>query len=182
MCFRQWCLILKFVLVAIMLQSCVSWKKMNKIVEKEPPSESFSSIRISNCAVSDSSEKIYNYYSFYRLNKMSRSWKNTLYNWKETIVQLDSLEKGISVSFFLGENLSDQYFLKGKWKNNFFYAKRRIRAKGIPPLYFFYDEKLCVIGKHGTELCLIQSEMKCGMIVLFSAGSEDSFHEHYSVR
>lgn len=182
MYFKQYSTILKLSLVAILLQSCVSWKEINKIVENEPPAQSFSSIRFSNCAIPDSSEKTDNYYSFHRLNKLSLSKKDTLYKWKETIVQLDSLEKGLSVSFFLGDNLADQYFLKGKWKDNFFYAKRRIKAKGVPPLYFFYTEKLSVIGRHGAEVSLLQDEMKMGMIVLFSAGGPEFSQEHYSIR
>ena len=162
--------------------SHVSWKEINKLVEKEPPAQSFSSLRFSNCAIPDSSEKTYNYYSFYRLNKITLSKKDTLYKWKEAIVQLDSLKKGLSVTFFQGDQLADQYFLKGKWKDNFFYAKRRIKAKGVPPLYFFYNEKLSVIGRHGSEVSLLQSEMKMGMIVLFSAGGQEFSQEHYSVR
>lgn len=178
---RKYSLVFNWSLCALLFHSCVSLEKIDQAVRDEPPAQSFSSLRISNYSIPDSTETVYSYYSFHQLNKMSLSRKDTLYNWRETIIQLDSLEKGISVSFFLRDTLADQYFLKGKWKNNFFYAKRRIKAKGVPPFYFFYNEKLSVIGKHGSELCLLQSEMKSGMIMLFSAGGEDYFHEHYSV-
>ena len=163
------------------MHSCVSWKKLNEVVKNEPPAQSFSSIRIYNYAVPDSIET-YKYYSFYQLTKMNLSRKDTLSKWKETIIQLDSLEKGLSVSFFLGDTLADQYFLRGEWKDNFFYVKKRTKAKGVPPFYFFYNEKLSVIGKHDSELCLLQSEMKMGMILFISGGGEDYFHEHYTIR
>lgn len=86
------------------------------------------------------------------------------------------------VTFFLRDTLADQYFLKGQWKDNFFYAKRRISAKGIPPLFFFYNEKLSIIGNYDTHICLFQSELKTGMILLFSAGGHDYFKEQYSIK
>lgn len=183
MCWRKHVLIFTWTLCALFIQSCVSWKKINRIVKNEPPAQSFSSLRISNYATRDSNETGNNdYYSFYRLNKITLSRKDTLSKWREVIVQLDSMEKGLTVSFFWGDILADRYFLKGEWKDNYFYVKRRVKAKGMPPLYFFYHEKLGVLGKQGSELALIQSEMKMGMIVLFSAGGENYFHERYSIR
>jgi hypothetical protein len=113
---------------------------------------------------------------------MSLSRKDTLTNWKETLIQLDSLERGLMVTFFLRDTLADQYFLKGRWKNNFFYAKRRIKAKGIPPFFFFYNEKLSVLGNYGTHLSLFQSDLRAGMILLLSAGGQDYYREQYGIK
>lgn len=151
-------------------------------MEKEPSAQSFASVRFSNGARADSLETTHRFYSFYELNNISLFQKDTLYNWKETVVQLDSLDKGLSVSFFLGNELASRYILKGTWKNNWFYARRRIQAKGVPPLFFFYVEKRSVIGKQGPEICLLQSDMKMGMILFFSGGGADYYHEHYSIR
>lgn len=169
------------ILSALLLQSCVSWKKLDKVIKNEPPAQSFSSVRFYNYAIPDSVET-YKYYSFHQLNKMNFSRKDSLAKWKEIIVQLDSLEKGLSVSFFQGDVLADRYFLKGKWKDSFFYAKRRTKARGIPPIFFFYNEKLSVLGNYGTHLSLFQSDLRAGMIMLFSAGGQDNYRERYEIK
>lgn len=116
-------------------------EKKDQLIRDEPIPQTFSSLRVCNYAIFDSVEVTDHYYSFYDLNKMNRLKTDTLINWRETVIQLDSLEKGLIVTFLLRDTLADQYFLTGQWKDNFFYAKRRIRAKGIPPVFFFYYEK-----------------------------------------
>ncbi|MDF3026270.1 MAG: hypothetical protein K0S23_577 [Fluviicola sp.] len=165
-----------------LVSSCVSWKKIDQVIKGEPVPHTFSTLRICNYAIPDSIEQPHPYNSFYTLNKMSLSRKDTLTNWKETLIQLDSLERGLMVTFFLRDTLADQYFLKGRWKNNFFYAKRRIKAKGIPPFFFFYNEKLSVLGNYGTHLSLFQSDLRAGMILLLSAGGQDYYREQYGIK
>lgn len=165
-----------------LLSSCVSWKKLDQVIKNEPIPQTFSSLQIYNYAVPDSLEQTDRYYSFHTLNQMHFSKKDTLINWRETLIQLDSLENGLMASFFFRDTLADQYFLKGQWKDNFFYAKRRIKAKGIPPIFFFYDEKLSVIGNYGSHLSLFQTELKAGMILFFSAGGQDYYREQYQTK
>lgn len=167
-------------LALALFSSCVSWRKLDQVMKDEPVPQTFSSLRIFNGAIPDSTETDRGN-SFYELNKMHCLKKDTLLNWKETLIQLDSLENGLMVTFFLKDTLADRYFLKGKWKNNFFYARRRMEARGIPPFFFFYHENLSVFGNYKTHLSLFQSDLKAGMILMFSAGGHDYSVEKYEI-
>lgn len=172
--------VLSFFLLAILLHSCVSWKKLEQSIKNERQPQTFSSLRFYNYSITDSVKTTYPNYSFFDLNKKMRlSKKDTLVNWRKTIVQLDSLKNALSVSFYREDTLVEQYLMKGKWKNNFFYVSRSSKAIGIPPLFFFYDEKLRVIGNYGSELVFFQLKLKAGMILFISGGGKDYNRESY---
>lgn len=168
-------------LLAVILGACVSPKYVEKSTQESQIPYSFSHIRIQNQSMFDSINQADKYYSFQRLTKMSLSRKDTLTDWAHTFVQLDSVEKGIEVRYFLNDSLQDFYLLKGNWRYNFFKVKRRVKAKGIPPIFFFYNEKLSSIGYYKDSLTLHMSEVRAGMVVMISGGGYDNYSENYKV-
>jgi hypothetical protein len=179
---RNTVLILPIAVIVFLMSSCSSSRDLGEMINHEPESKSFSSIRICNYSISDSSEMKFQNQSFYQLTKKIRlSRKDTLTDWRNIIVQLDSLKNGLSVTFYLSDTLVDQYFLKGNWKNNFFYTKRRVKAVGIPPLFFFYEKKRSVIGSNGKQICLLQSQSKFVMALLIAAGGPENYRKQYQL-
>jgi hypothetical protein len=67
---KKFHLVIPWSLLLLMLQSCASLKMVNKAMEKEPPAQSFASVRFSNGARADSLETTHRFYSFYELNKV----------------------------------------------------------------------------------------------------------------
>lgn len=148
---------------------------------KETGALTFKHITFSNVSLYDSIGQEDRYYSFYELNKLSLSRKDTLKDWKHTTVTLDSIEEGLQITYTVDSSVVDNYTLEGKWKDNLFYAKTRRKAKGVPFIYFFFIEKSSAIGFYANYIRLYECDLKAGMILILSGGGPDRIIEDYKL-
>lgn len=165
--------------LCFLLFSCGTRKDLARMTAKEAGAKSFKHITISNVSLYDSVGQEERYYSFYTLNKLSLSRKDTLSNWKNVIVTLDSIQDGIQVTYTLDTTILDNYILNGHWKDNLFYAKTRRKSKGVPFILFFFIEKSSAIGFYTNYLRLYECDLKAGMIFILSGGGPDRIIEDY---
>lgn len=148
---------------------------------EETGATSFKHVSFSNVSLYDSIGQEERYYSFYTLNKLSLSRKDTLTDWKNVKVTLDSIQDGIEVTYSLDSTILDNYILNGYWKDNLFYAKTRRKAKGVPFIFFFFIEKSSAIGFYTNYIRLYECDLKAGMILIFSGGGPDRIIEDYKL-
>jgi len=89
-------------------------------------------------------------------------------------------EKRIKVGYYLKEKLIDERIIKGKINNGYFLSRRKIKAKGIPFIYFKYSETQFQIGiNENGDLIVDRFLGQCGMIFILHACPVENFHYFY---
>ncbi|WP_107037539.1 hypothetical protein [Brumimicrobium mesophilum] len=163
----------QLILLILILCSCVSTKKLEKLGPNEESYSDFENLIYSNCPnyLDNSCDYRFNLVDQLRLEVFS---KDTLPNWNHLLVEIRKNKKSLSINVIDGDRLVENFELKGKWKNDSFYVRRFIRPIGIPLLFFIYYEKKLILKFLEDELLVINGRFEA-IIVLFISGGIDPY-------
>lgn len=154
------------------LTACVSSKKLIKLAPQAKSSAVFENGIYSNCPnnLGDSCDYDFNLVDQLRLKIYK---PDTLPNWNHLSVEILRKKKFLMINIFDGTIIVDKFKLKGKWKNDAFYARRFIRPMGIPPIFFIYLEKQLILKFFKDEIIVLNGRFEAIIILLLSGGIDD---------
>ncbi|MCC6281249.1 MAG: hypothetical protein IT262_11645 [Saprospiraceae bacterium] len=86
----------------------------------------------------------------------------------------------LKITYFGDNNLIETRTLKGKYNNGFFIVKRKVRALGIPFLYFSYHERRTMLGiNEQQELVVKTGKSDFGNLLILTGGSNEILRYNY---
>lgn len=108
------------------------------------------------------------------------------FEWKEPrdfsgVIELEVISKRkIKAKYFSGGVLLKSKILKGIFKDGVFSVRKKVKVRGIPIIYFFYDEVKIIFGssKNG-DLIVSYGSSSFGNVLIASGGGETFYRERY---
>jgi len=98
---------------------------------------------------------------------------DTLNDWDDISVEIKKGVEVLQLNFYRNDTLIIEHELKGKWKNNSFYSKRIVHPRGVPFVYYWYDERKTIFTWFENYMIISKGETRFGMIFIMNAGSSD---------
>lgn len=103
-------------------------------------------------------------------------------DWKRAEVKLDARNRRkIIATVYVKDVPIETKELKGKFKNDCFLVKRKIHVKGVPLIFFKYDEKFTMLTfDEKNRLMVHTKELQYGGFFVFLKGKK--LYENYTYR
>lgn len=108
---------------------------------------------------------------------------DTLYQPGNSRIKLTSQgQKRILAQLYFGDKKMGQEILKGKFKNQYFIARRKIHYSGVPVIFMGYSSNKYHISKDSSGILYIDGARTAfGWILLFVAGSDYRYHYKFEL-
>lgn len=164
-------------LLVISFTSCISIKP-NNIKNTMLDENSLDHINGFYSNVSNNKIDTYNTSLWKQFNYLK---KDTLVNWQNHTIELEVInKKSVSAKLWLNDAIVAEKTIKGKIRDGYFSAKRKVKIVGFPLVYFFSsDNKLEIGSSKNNQLIINSATSSYGMIFIMSNGNTQQFTSKY---
>jgi hypothetical protein len=104
----------------------------------------------------------------FALNTYSET--DTVSNWEDLSYRIDTAKKSLQLIGSIGDSVVFNHTLKGKWKDDYFKSKSKVRVRGLPFIYFSSYKSRIYICSDADKIYVQKSVAQYGNIFFFSAG------------